>query len=112
MNTTNEQGFTLVGGSRFIITDFVLTRNGINVYNARQLSVRSAPSSVGYLLLDDQNNDTLQRLIDNDTYVSLLKGDFTQPEKYIVGPNIYATLYDSEGQACTCNFYVWGYVVA
>lgn len=112
-NDQNEQTFQLSDGvhSRFIVTDVVFIRNGQTPFNVRIPDIWSGTNSTGYHILYDQNNDTLTYLDSQDKYVAISKGDFTQPDKNIIGRYIYVNFTDIEGQSLTGKIQVWGYGV-
>lgn len=112
MNSTLDQLITLVGGSKYIITDIVIKNSSGHVTVADNLAFYSGTSRSGNAVISSGFSHTVMNsiLTSNLMYVSVLNQNAGSTNSFINSSNnLYASLITPQGSAMTCDILIYGY---
>lgn len=128
MNSTNDQLITLSGGTKFIVTDIVITNATINLNMADYLTFTTQVNQGGVYIADTKSlqplglapMEGLSILTNPNKYINSIGQNNTNAlyeNPYIniynkqdaVGTSIYALLGTAQGALATADIYIYGY---
>lgn len=108
MNSTNDQLITLVGGTKFIITDVIVTNASISL-NSHSFFLYTQISHGGIFIL----SGSTAPLTSLDIYISISNQFLAFENNYtITGNSLYASLGTAQGSSSTVDIYVYGYILS
>jgi hypothetical protein len=119
MNSIADQVITLNGGTKFIITDVVVTNASINMTTADDLMINDTVSRGGSVIAHANNAhgnaisglSTPNQFINNgNNGGNLLFYQFNR-QGVSVGNTLYASLLTPQGATATADIYVYGYIL-
>jgi hypothetical protein len=142
MNVTTDQVISLKGGTRFVITDVLLTNFVLGEGTAGGFQIWDAINKTGNKLFTSVVNhttinntthtvtqtgsDTLVNLVASSSYINkdsflianafppvIILGDFPLlTTNVVVGTSVYASLATAQGSPATADVSVYGYILA
>ena len=130
MNSTADQLITLVGGTKFIVTDVIIINASTSLTTAEDFQVQDAILRGGNLICNSNvaggpgGDVTLSSLTSaskfiNSTVNLILNGTninnspalIMNVGQVTVGNSLYASLGTAQGSTTTADIYVWGYIL-
>lgn len=111
MNSTSDQPITLTGGTKFIVTDYVVRNASVNLDTANDLQIWSGASRGGYQIgVSAISNKGVSELPTANNFVR--GGIVNSIPSLILGTTIYGSLTTPQGVSATANIDFYGYVEA
>lgn len=124
MNITTDQTITLVGGTKFIITDVMITNASVNIDTAKDFQLQSVAErgrsshmfcqsqlSEGGATDPSLSNLTVpERFVNGQSSADAYKLKMN-PSQFTSGETLYASLGTAQGESSTADIYVYGYVL-
>lgn len=126
MNSTADQLIKLSGGTKFIVTDIIITNASTSLTTAGGVNFFNQPSQGGTVVAYGNTtglgtNSPLVVLTTRDKAISLIRvaqdtvptgdgfyGFLTNP---VIDNNLYFSLYVAQGTPATADIYVFGYTL-
>lgn len=108
MNSTADQQITLSGGSRFVVTDVLITNASTDLSaNTNDLEIWTGTLRSG----DQIARCNVQRLLTPSQFANFSEGSMGMVSEFTTGGPLYLSLGTAHGSAATADVYVYGYVL-
>lgn len=110
MNSISDQLISLIGGTNFVITDYLITNVSTPLTIADKLHNFTGLGLTGVAAIKQIDNSVLSNILPNE-YANVIHGDINVVSNIIPGPNLYASLVTPQGAPATADIYVYGYIL-